>query len=287
MHKRLLITVSEDISYLHGVRFVGSFFRNKARMSLTLFYVAPHADIAGRGMSSMHLDPKADKAGCKKAEETLGRARSMLCDLGFPPENVTTKFIFRELGTVKDIIREARKGAYDAVVLGRRGYMLFESILSTSITKEILDQEIDFPVWICRRPEENRKNVLLCIDGSDASLRMVDHAGFMLQDENEHSITLLYVDTGEGINKEAILGEARKRLIDSWASDGRIESVVAAAPITGVASTILDMAEKRAYAVVGVGRVGIQKGHLKEWLIGSRTKKLVESMEKATLWVSS
>jgi nitrogen regulatory protein PII len=211
----------------------------------------------------------------------------MLCDSGFPAENVTTKFIFMELGTVKDIIREARKGEYDAVVLGRRGYMIFESVLSTSITKEILDQKIDFPIWICRHPEEGRRNVLLCIDGSEASLRMVDHVGFMLKDESEHSITFFHVDAGEGENKEVILKEAHKRLMDNWVSDGRIESVVVASPVTGVAKTIHEMAEKGPYAAIGVGRVGIQKGRLREWLVGSRTIKLLEGLEKAALWVSS
>ena len=289
MQKKLLITVSDDISYLQGVRFVGSFFSNKSAVSATLFYVAPHADVAGMGMGSVHLEleRKYTETGRKKAEQALDTARQMLRDRGFPSENVTTKFIFREFGTVKDIIREARKGAYDAIVLGRRGYMLFESVLSTSITKEILDRDIDFPIWICRHPEENRRNVLLCIDGSSASLRMVDHVGFMLKDESEHSITLLHVDTGDGESNENILREARKRLIDNWLSDGRVESVVVASPVTGVAKAILDMAEKKAYAAVGVGRVGIQKGRLKEWLVGSRTMKLLEAMEKAALWVSS
>lgn len=289
MQKRLLITVSDDISHLHGVRFVGSFFRNKAKVSATLFYVAPHADIAGRGLSPMYLDldPKAAAAGQKKAEEALDKARELLHHFGFPAENVLTKFIFREFGTVKDIIREAKQGAYDAVVLGRRGYLIFESVLSKSVTKEILDREIDFPVWICRHPEENRKNVLLCVDGSATCLRMVDHVGSMLRDESDHSITLLHVDTGEGISSEAILKEARDRLMDKWASNGRIESVAAVSPVTAVAGTILEMAQEKAYAAVGVGRVGIQKGRLKEWLIGSRTKKLLEAMEKSALWVSS
>ena len=289
MQKKLLITVSDESSYLHGVRFVGSFFRNKSQVSVTLFYVAPHADVAVKGMGTGHLelDRKATEAGRKKTQQVLDAARQMLCDRGFPSENVTTKFIFKEFGTVKDILREARHGAYDAVVLGRRGYMLFESVLSTSTTKEILDRNIDFPIWVCRHTEENRRNVLLCIDGSSASLRMVDHVGFMLKDESEHSITLFHVDTGEGESKEVVLEEARKRLLDNWVSDGRIESVVVTSPVTGVAKTILDIVESKAYAAVGVGRVGIQKGLLKEWLVGSRTMKLVEGMQKAALWVSS
>ncbi len=287
MQKKLLITVSDEISCLHGVRFVGSFFRNKSAVSATLFYVAPRANIAGTDRPRpVELDRKAAEAGQDQARNALDTARQMLLDRGFAARNLNTKFIFRQFGTVKDIIREAKSGQYDTVVLGRRGYLLFEATLATSVTRQILDKEIDFPIWICRRPEENRRNVLLCLDGSESSLRMVDHAGFMLKDESEHCVTLLHVDTGEGESKEAIMSEARRKLLDNWVCDGRIYSLVAASAITGVARIILEEAQAKGYAAVGVGRVGIKKGRLKEWLVGSRTMKLVEAIEKAALWVS-
>jgi nucleotide-binding universal stress UspA family protein len=289
MQKKLLITVSDDINCLHGVRFVASFFKNKSAVSATLFYVAPRPDVAGKetGVGQPQLDHKSAEAGRRKAQKALDTAQQMLRDRSFPPENVTCKFVFRQLGTVKDILREARQGKYDAVILGRRGQMLFESVFSTSITREILDRDFDFPIWICRHPEENRKNVLLCVDGSDSSLRMVDHVGFMLRDENEHSVTLFHADTGEGENKETILEAARRKLLDNWISNGRVNSVVMPTAITGVAKTILEEVEAKSYAVVGVGRVGVHKGRLKEWLVGSRTMKLLETLEKTALWVSS
>ncbi len=287
MRKKLLITVSDDISCHHGVRFVGSFFGNKSEVSATLFYVASFADIAGREASQGGLDKKASETAQKKGEEALDAACKMLRDKGFPEENIAKKFIFKQFGTVKDIIREARTGSYDAVVLGRRGYMLFESVLATSVTKEMLDRYIDAPLWICKRPEEDRRNVLLCVDGSSASLRMVDHVGHMLRDENEHSVTLFHVDAEEGGDNEGIMKEARKALLEKWASNGRVKSVVVTSSITGVAKAIAEEAENGGYAVVAVGREGVHKGRLKELLIGSRTRKLLESIDKASLWVSS
>jgi hypothetical protein len=288
MQKKLLVTISDDLSFLHGVRFVGSFFRNKAAVNATLFYVAPRAGVArsDKGFGQPELDQKTVEVGRNKAQEALDSARRMLCDRGFPPENVSCKFVFKQFGTVKDIIKEARAGMYDAVILGRRGYALFESVFATSVTKDILNRDIQIPIWICKRPEESRRNVLLCVDGSQSSLRMVDHVGFMLSDENDHAVTLFYVDTGEGEGKEAILNEARKKLLEKWISDGRVKTVVTASAITGVAKTILEEAETKGYAAVGVGRVGVEKGHLQEWLVGSRTMKLLEKMEKSALWVS-
>ncbi len=47
MEKHLLVTVSDDLRILHGVRFVGSFFRHKADVKVTLFYVAPLGELSG------------------------------------------------------------------------------------------------------------------------------------------------------------------------------------------------------------------------------------------------
>lgn len=286
MDKKLLIAVSDEVSHLYGVRFAGSFFRNKSAVHITLFYVAPRATDDGTGIGHMNVW-KAAEAGRKKAQQALDAARQKLCDGGFRPENISSKFILKQFGTAKDIIEEARAGSYSAVVLGRRGYLIFESILSDSVTRQILDRAIDFPIWICRHPEENRKNVLLCVDGSSASLRMVDHVGFMLGGEEEHSVTLFHVDTEQGEGVDAIMGEARRKLVENRIPEGRIDSIVVQSAITGVAKKIMEEAEAKSYAAVGVGRVGIQKGRIKEWLIGSRTMKLVESVEKAALWIGS
>jgi nucleotide-binding universal stress UspA family protein len=286
MQKSLLITISDDLSCLYGVRFVSSFFRNKSAMRITLFYVAPTATPTETGGRSGRHGKGAviSDAHRKKGQKTLDTSKGLLCDRGFSPDHVSSKLMAKEFGTVKDIIREARKGHYDAVVLGRRGYTIFESVMCNSVSKEIMDKNIDFPLWICRHPEEGRKNVLLCVDGSEASLRMADHVGFMLQDEEEHSVTLLTVDTGETSNIQAGLEEAKKKLTANGVHDGRIQSLVVRSP--RVAKTILEETDRNSFGVVGMGRVGLQKGMMKEWLIGSRTVKLLENLEKAVLWVS-
>ena len=284
MEKKLLITVSSDISHMCGVRFAGSFFRNKSAVSATLLYISPQGDPMRTGLNP--AGRKAARENQGKAQEMLDTARRKLCDFGFLADNVTTKLIFKQIGIAQDIIREARKGHYDAVILGRRGYLVFESLLSTSLTKRMLDLDLDFPVWVCKNPDENCRNVLLCVDGSDASMRVADHVGFMLADEDQHSVTLFHVDTGEGVNKEAIMSNAGE-LITSQAPDVRVESIVVSSAATAVGKRILKEAAEKNYAVVGVGRVGNRKGRFQEWLAGSKTTKLVESIKNSALWVSS
>ncbi|MDR3567545.1 MAG: universal stress protein [Syntrophobacteraceae bacterium] len=285
MQKKILITVSDETSHLYGVRFAGSFFRNKPAVGATLFYVAPRLALGDTGPVGSHL--KTDRATQKRVKTALDAAGQKLLDRGFLAGNVDTSFTANQFGTVKDIIRKARSGKYDAVVLGRRGYMFFESVVSSSVTRQILAKDVDFPIWICKNPREDSRNVLVCVDGSDAALRMVDHVGFILAEESEHTVTLFHVDTGETRDREALMEEARVKLIENGVSRDRIDCTVVRSGTTGVAKKVLEKASVGNFAAIGVGRVGIRTGGLTEWLVGSRTMKIVESLENGSLWISS
>ena len=58
MQKHLLITISEDVKLMHGVRFVGSFFKNKADIKLTLLYVTPRAEAINGDRLQRSIDKK-------------------------------------------------------------------------------------------------------------------------------------------------------------------------------------------------------------------------------------
>jgi nucleotide-binding universal stress UspA family protein len=185
------------------------------------------------------------------------------------------------MGTVKDIIREARKGFYDAVILGRRGYALFENLLSSSMSRQILDHPIDFPVWICRQINPDRRHVLLCTDGSEPSLRMADHVGYMLNEDPDHRIILLHVAPHRAAGESEILETAEKMLLEHRLPPERIEKRLAVA--RNVSEAILAEAKTENCAVVAVGRGGTGG---KGWLSGSCSSRLLKELDEGALWVS-
>lgn len=287
MKKHLLLTVGDDLNSLYGVRFIASFFRNKTDTRLTLFYVAPRFDaMDSREAALQHqMDRKMAELYRAKGQNALDTSLRFLCDHVCVRENLTTRLIFKRHGTVKDIIMEGREGLYDAVVLGRRGYTLFEGAFSNSVSREMLDRDVDFPLWICRRPEMGRKNVLLCVDETEPSLRIADHVGFILNGEEDHNVTLFHVDSGEGKNVDVILQQAHTQLTENALPPERIKILVKRS--NKVVKTILEEVERGAYAAVAVGRGGAKpKGMFKKWMIGSRSTNLLEILEKAALWVS-
>ena len=285
MEKHLLITISDDVSCHYGIRFVRSFFQRRSGVRITLFYVSPIIDPAvERSRDRGGLDRKMAESYRRRGQQALDAGKQLLTGGGFSSELIDCKFMHKQFGTVMDIIKEGKAGLYDAVVMGRRGYMLLEPLLANSVSKEIIAREVDFPIWICRRPEEQRRNVLLCVDGSEPSLRMADHVGFMLKDEPDHSIKVLHIDTGHGKHVDSIVEGARAELLQNGIEESRITTSVVRS--SRVVKSILDEVEKNSFGVVAVGRVGAHKGSVKEWLVGSKSTKLVEELEKAVLWVS-
>lgn len=283
--RHLLVTISDEISCLYGVRFVRSFFRNKEALKITLFYVVPSVGgtKGGAGLARQTRQ-KLARAYERRGREALDESKALLCESGFNPAQVECRLASKQLGTVKDILREAGRGGYDALVLGRRGYALFESVLADSVSREIVARDSGLPLWVCRQPEEQRRNVLLCVDGSEPSLHMADHVGFVVENQPEHAVTICHVDTGEAADKERLLQRAKEELLRNGIPEPRISLQIL--PPGNVVKSILRQAAGKSYAVVAVGRAGMKKGLLEQWLVGSRSMKLLANLEKAVLWVS-
>ncbi|MDY7000563.1 MAG: universal stress protein [Thermodesulfobacteriota bacterium] len=271
MQKHLLVTVSEDKSALWGARFVGSFFSNKQDLKLTLFYIAPNVD---------EVSPQERGA--------LDQAAEVLRDLGFGPDQVETKLVQRRFSKVMDIMREGHKGGYEAVILGRRGLCWLEDCLEKSVSNELFqEEEVSFPLWVCRKPDFNRKNVLVCVNGSEASCRVAAHAGGMLAAEEGHNVTLLHVarpGRGTPESVESILSMCEVVLREGGFPAERIETRVVEA--NDPAKAILSEAVRGRFAVVAVGRKGAGRGTMiKGPFMGSVSYALFKLLDGATLWV--
>ncbi|MGJ3521685.1 universal stress protein [Nitratidesulfovibrio sp. D1] len=188
MERHLLLTMGGDGGESWNLRFVAGFFRCKTALRLTLFYVVPDAYTAGLGEVIL------SDAQMRQGMEQLARARRWAVEHGFAAENVETRAVPRQFGVVRDIVEEAHRGLYDAVVSGRRYLGWLEQTYTTSVSRGLLGEEIAFPLWVCHQPEPGLSGVLLCVDGSGENLRMADHVGFMLNTPGaeDHTVTLLH-----------------------------------------------------------------------------------------------
>lgn len=289
VEKHLLLTVGEQQSAMHGIRFLGRFFSNKEGIKFTLFYTAPRPPAVWEGERTAESAVQAEQQARKieaRGRKALDSAGKELTSLGFEPENIATQIKARRFSKIMDIIQEGEEGLYDAVVLGRRGLSWLEEAFDESVSKGLLEQKVTFPIWLCRRPELKRKDVLVCVDGSDAAHRIVDHVGFILGQERKHEVTLLYVRkaTGRSGEKyEAILSKCKEELLSHGLSEEmiRVKVVESGSP----AKAILKEAEQGKFAAVAVGRTGKGQRLLEKFFLGSVSFKLFRELERSALWV--
>lgn len=293
MQKKLLLAISDDRAASYNLRFLKEVFNDFCDLKLTLFYVTPKKatwDIdkdqfvpRGQGFDEFQKHRKT------QGKRALDDAAKWVQDvMGCSGDNVRIKAIQSQRGTVLEMVDEARKGMYDALLLGRKGFSWFEHFFENSVSHELLWSDIDFPVWICKRPPENpRQDVLLCMDGSKASLRMIDHAAYMLANEPSHTFTLFHVaQKGYSSGRSGRIFDEGLAILDEHNVDEeRIELKMATSK--NVVKTIIKEALEGNYCAVGVGKHGENEGSNMRGLFPSSVAiNLMRQLEHTALWVS-
>jgi nucleotide-binding universal stress UspA family protein len=182
-------------------------------------------------------------------------------------------------------MNEGSEGHYDAVVLGKRGLSWLEECFDESVSKGFLETECHFPVWFCRHPDPEKKNVLVGIDGSEASYRMTDHIGFVLSGEKSHKITLLLIKKGSTKDNEIenIFSKSKAHLSGNGFPVELIKTQVIESE--DVAKTIIKEADKSNYATVALGRTGTGKGFIDRLFMGSVSEAVFKSLNHSALWL--
>jgi nucleotide-binding universal stress UspA family protein len=293
VQKQLLVAIGDDRAASYNLRFLKDTFDSFCDLGLTLFYAAPRPALwdtpeAGAAPSDEAVE-RLESYKKDKGKKALEDARQWTMDIaGCGGENIRTKVIHSRLGTARELIAEAREGLYDALVLGRKGFTWFEEIFENSVCHELLWQDIDFPIWVCKRPSQvSQQNVLLCLDGSEAALRMADHAGYMLANEPRQAFTLFHVaQSGYGDARPAhIFDEALAVLGGHGIPDERIDIKM----VTGrnPVKAILKEAREGHYAAVAVGRRGSGSQTRMENLFPSTVSvNLLRQLQETALWIS-
>lgn len=291
MEKHLLVTISEQEKLLYGVQFVREFFGWERKPRITIFYTAPRPPAVWDEERTLDSEVRSEEYGKQmeaKGRKALAFAKRQLVRFGFDESLVETKLQTRKFSKAMDILQEGAKGHYDAVVLGRRGLSRFEEAFDESVSREVLEKGGELPLWVCRRPETGRRNVLVCVDGSENANRTADHVGFILGGESPHGVTLFMVrsgkEGGEGV-EDAVFSKCREALLANGLPSERME--IKTVDSSGVAKAILKEAEKGMFAAVAVGRrsEAAEKGFFGRMFTGSVSTPLFKELEGAALWI--
>lgn len=290
MKKHFLVTISNDVDHLYGVRFICSFFKEMSQHNLTLLHICRLDDNnANKTLNEMwaHPDDKVVGNLTTGARRSIDKANSLLAKSRMSIDQVITKTVAERYGKVKDILTEGSDGLYDAIILGQRAsYTLqwaFERPGDEVAQTMIKDTCCTSPLWICPENEQDRKNVLLCIDGSDNAYRAADHVGYILSAQDQHKVTLLHVASGISDTSKEIFERAESILNEHGVDSKRIsQKLTWGLTVTG---SILSEIDKGGYAAVAVGLHGQEHSLMKDFNIaGGTTSKLINKLKKTAIW---
>lgn len=251
--KKFLVTVSDDYSAFYGVKFLAHFLTNKHHIFIDLIYISPNPqkNHPQNGEEALIAHNLANTYK-QKGQKALAKASSYLLEHGFKQENIKTIFKFQNYSTAEDLIYEAHRGLYDALILGKRGLSFFEEKLFGSTTKSILEAKIDFPIWICREPELKMRHVAICLDGSEESYCIADHVGFILNDQPEHKIYLLHILKEKDKDPYQIFKQAEVEITgNNFPLKNIINKVI---PARDICSNIINFAKKNNLGAIALGR---------------------------------
>ncbi|MBW2107766.1 MAG: universal stress protein [Deltaproteobacteria bacterium] len=147
MAKRFLVALDKSNNSLRAVKFVATTISPEATVTLISIVSDPAAACELRGPSLASVFTENMKTFCviedaKKAalEGFLEEAKKTLIKAGFAPKNVAVRIRKQKAGVARDILSEAKRGKYDAVVVGRRGVSGVRQFVFGSVSNKIVNR---------------------------------------------------------------------------------------------------------------------------------------------------
>jgi len=308
MQKKILLAVDDSSPSKRLLQYAVTMSSVITNLHVVLFHIQP--------LISLFLQEEAKKkAGAKKdldriieknkaaARALLDDYKAILTDRGISAERIECITRTRNLGYAKDIIECAQTKLYDAILVGRRGVSGIQKMYSGSVTSDILEQSQVIPVWLVDG-DVPQGDILIAFDGSEAGLRAVDHAGFILGNNPGINLTLLHVSTNAenyceiDLEKEpnaaleAIVARGDKTLMDRFCPKalnalkdaGIPEHRIRIETLTGkrrVGKAIMEFAQKGHFSTLVIGRRGVNKS----FFMGSASRYIINKLSDRALWV--
>jgi nucleotide-binding universal stress UspA family protein len=145
MAKKILLAVDNSKNSLKAVKYVATTVNTDALV--TMLNILPDA-AAACGMDSPSLTPVFKKnvetfctiEDTKKEiiQKFLDEAKKVLVAAGFPAKNVECKVRKKKAGVARDILKEAERGNFDTIVIGRRGLSGIKQFMFGSISNKVV-----------------------------------------------------------------------------------------------------------------------------------------------------
>jgi nucleotide-binding universal stress UspA family protein len=197
MEKKILVAIDNSRPSIETVDYAAGIAGAISPVKFDLLHIQPTlsqylTDEAQRKQSARKALEKVVAQNVKKAEETLETAARRMVAKGVEENRIARMTLPRNTGVADDILALGTAKSYDAILVGRRGASYIRQMLMGSVTANLVEHSSIIPVWVVEGTVAAGK-VLLAADGSQSTLRALDHLAYMLSAQPTLSLELVHV----------------------------------------------------------------------------------------------
>jgi nucleotide-binding universal stress UspA family protein len=220
MEKKLLIAVDASIYSSNTLHYLEGLFAGLVDIRIHLFSVVPcnPSQVNREWLDELELMSALSKEEQKRyaaAKRYLKQAVERLGRNGIAPEQVSTEVKVSPGSPAEEVLSAARKGMFDALVIGRRGVSRLEELIMGSVSCTVFEKCHDVPIWIVDGQVDSRK-FLVPVDGSHFTLQAVDHLCFILKDNPYAEVTLFHSSAMFAQKQELNMDYCNRLLSHDW-----------------------------------------------------------------------
>ena len=145
MANKILVALDNSANSLKAVKYIAN--NQKPAAAVTMFSVLPDPT-AACGLDGPSLIPifkeniktfcTIEEAKKSAVEGFMEEAKKTLVKAGFPSKNVAIRIRKKKVGIARDILKEAERGKYDTIVIGRRGLSGIKQFVFGSVSNKVV-----------------------------------------------------------------------------------------------------------------------------------------------------
>ncbi|MGD8835815.1 MAG: universal stress protein [Desulfobacteraceae bacterium] len=308
MEKQILVAVDNSRQSLETIDYAAQMTATIAPVAYTLVHIQPAlsqylADEAHRKHSARIALEKVMAQNEEKANQTLETAARRMAAGGVDQDRIRRLTLPRNTAVADDLLALGTAKSCDAILVGRRGASYMRQWLMGSVTANLVEHSDVIPIWVVDGTVTSDK-ILLAADGSQSTLRALDHIAYMLSDQPAPALHLLHVRprlqdfceielTDDSLQAaENVLRDEDQHCMTDFYSQAmavlqkngidkeRVSFVTVDGKLT-VTRSILGYARGNGIATVAMGR----RGRSGSTFFGSTSRGLLQKAEDMALWV--
>lgn len=308
MEKKVLIAVDESRHSENALRYAAAMNETVSNIKWMLLHVQSTIslyllDEAKKSPRAYAELEKLMRKNADKGLELVERYRGLLVSLGVGAADVQITTLPYKLGVAKDILEYGMAMGYDAIMVGRRGLSGVAEAFIGSTSANIVNNTQLTPIWLVEE-RGPAKTIMVSVDGSETSLRAVDHLAFILSGSQDVALTFFHIaphladicpvdfSQTETATLEAIIQQGDKACIDQFYAhalkklkavgiEERQIQVVSRQGGFRVGKAVLDAYRQGRFGTLVVGRRGMGR----QVFTGSVSRYLINQFSDGALWV--